>query len=152
MTNLFEKYETDRQKETEGVEIDIDGAIFICRHAGGGNRKFRAAVGMEMNKPGMRERLNGEDKGDMYEADDELSIRAYADAVVLDWREVTDRNGDPWPYSKENFVELMTACPDLWTTLKYRAADIDNYRIKQVKEQGEELGNSSSGTDDSAKT
>lgn len=143
MTNLFKKYETDNRKEAlDGVEIDIDGAIFICRRAGGGNRRYRAAISVGLNKPGVSARINSEDKVIAFEADDEISIEAYADSVVLDWKNVTDRNDEPWPYTKENFTELMHACPELWLTLRSKASDIEQFRVGQVKEKGEELGKS----------
>lgn len=150
MTNLFAKYEADPKKETEGVEIDIDGAVFICRRAGGGNRRYRAAIGMGVAKSGMSERLNSADQDVALAAEDEVTIEAFADSVILGWRDVTDRDGNPWEYSRENFVTLMNSCPEVFLFLRSHARDIDNFRASKVKELGEKLGESSSGSDATA--
>lgn len=150
MPNLFKKYEVDTKKESEGVEIDIDGAVFVCRRAGGGNRRYRAAIGLSALDPKFQERINSKDQVESITAEDEITMQAFADAVVVDWRNVLDRNDEPLAYSKEAFIDLMQACPDVWLALRMRARDMDNFRVEQAKDLGEELGKSSSGTDSGA--
>lgn len=148
--NLFKKYETDSKKENEGVEINIDGAVFVCRRAGGGNRRYRFAVADAATQ--LNEQLNSKDDETVISAEDEVTLRAFADAVVIDWRGVADRQGQPWPFSKENFLDLMHACPDVWTMLRVRARDVESFRIAEVKAAGETLGNGSSGNDSGENT
>lgn len=142
MTNLFKKYETSPKKETDGVEITIDGAVFICRRAGGGNRRYRAAIGLAASSPELQTRLKSEDTGEQVSAEDEATMTAFADAVVLGWRDVLDRNDQPLEFNKANFMDLMLSCPDVWLNLRNSARDLDNFRIDQSKEVGEELGKS----------
>lgn len=150
-TNLFKKYEIDQGKEKTGVDIDIEGNIFICRRAGGGNRAYRAALGMYSMEPAMRARLaEGNTPEVQLEAEDEVMLNAVADAVVLDWRNVLGRDDQPLPYSKANFIDMMRSCPDVWLRLRMEVRDVDSFRLDQVIEIGEQLGNSSAGSDATA--
>lgn len=149
-TNLFKLYETDKKREVEGVEIDIDGAVFICRRAGGNNRLFRATISTLVGE--VADSLKSADQGVQLDAETIVTQKAFAKTVVLGWRGVLDRNDQPWEYTAENFLELMAACPDLWDELRIRARDLDNFRAMAVKEAGEELGKPSSGTSDGAST
>lgn len=140
MTNLFRKYETDEKKETEGVEITIDGAVFICRRAGGGNRRYRAAIGLAAAAPDFQERINSKDQTTAITAEDEITMAAFADSVVIGWREVLDRDDQPWEFTKENFLDLMKACPDVWLQLRMAARDLENFRVGLAQEVGDDLG------------
>lgn len=142
VANLFKKYETDEKKETEGVEITIDGAVFICRRAGGGNRRYRAAIGLAAAAPDFQERINSTDSTVAITAEDEITLNAFAESVVIGWREVLDRGDAPWDFTKENFLDLMRSCPDVWLQLRMAARDLDNFRVGQAATVGEELGKS----------
>jgi hypothetical protein len=142
MSNLFKKYETDSKRENDGVEIPIDDNVFICRRAGGGNRRYRAAIGTAMNDPALAKRLNDTDPSISLEAEDEVTIKAFADAVVVGWRNVLGRDDKPWEFSKDNFIDLMLSCPDVWMQLRVAARDVENFRIQQVTADGEALGKS----------
>lgn len=138
--NLFAKYEVDPKKEKDGTEIAIDGAVFILRRAGGGNRRYKAALSIASLKYN-EQLLNDKDIDAQYEAEDAVTLEAFANGVVVGWRDVTDREGNPWPFSRENFIELMQACPDVWWNLRTEARDRDNFRITKVAELGESVGN-----------
>lgn len=140
--NLFAKYEVDAKKENEGVELDIDGAIFVCRRAGGNNRRYRAAIGLISAMPKYQDKINSKDQVEVVTADEEVTMEAFADSVVIDWREVLDRNNEPMLYTKENFMMLMHACPDVWRQLRLAALQIDSYRLERATSTGEELGKS----------
>lgn len=142
MPNLYKKYETDEKKETEGVEIEIDGCTFICRRAGGGNRRYRAAIGLSALDPAVADRINSKDQVESITAEDEITMAAFADAVVVDWKDVLDRNDEPLPFSKQAFLDLMKSCPDVWLQLRMRARDMDNFRVSQAETLGEDLGKS----------
>jgi hypothetical protein len=140
MSNLFKKYETNPQMEAEGVRIPIDGCVFICRRAGGGNRRYRAAMALHASARG--DAVNSEDQDVAMSAEDEIVMQTFADAVVIGWENVDNRDDQPWEFTKENFLELMRACPEVWLRLRMEARDAQNYREKVVVEQGTALGNS----------
>jgi len=146
--NLFKRYEVDPAKEKSGVEVDIEGNIFICRRAGGGNRAYRTAVAKHSMDPKYRAMLRSDDPEQQMEAEDEISLNAVADAVVVGWRDVVGRDDQPLPFSHGNFLDLMRSCPDVWMQLRVEVRNIDLFRLEEVKTLGDELGNSSAGNDD----
>ena len=140
--NLFRKYEVDGKKETEGVEITIDGCVFICRRAGGGNRRYRAAIGLAAADPALKARLDSKDTVEQITGEDEVTMAAFAESVVIGWRDVLGRDDQPLEFTKENFLDLMRSCPDVWLNLRMAARDLDNFRVGQAVAAGEELGKS----------
>lgn len=148
--NLFKVYEVDKTRETQGVEIEVDGVYFVCRRAGGNNRLYRAAISEHSER--LAAQLTSTDKKVQLDAEDEVTLQAFADTVVIGWREVLDRNDQPWDFSRDNFLELMRACPDVWLALRMRARDLDNFRFEETKKAGEELGKSSSGIESTEQT
>lgn len=138
-TNLFKKYESDPKKELTGVEINIEDNIFICRRAGGGNRAYRVRVGQLALA--RREVLNSTDLEVSTEAEDEVTMEAFSTSVVVGWRDVLGRDGQPLPFSPENFIDLMKSCPDVWLLLRVEARDIEKFRVEEIDEIGTALGN-----------
>lgn len=148
--NLFKQYEVDIKRETEGVDIDIDGAVFICKRAGGNNRPYRAAISEYADKH--RADLESKDQATQLRAEDEITMGAFFDTVVLGWREILGRDDQPLEFNRENFIDLMRSCPDVWVALRARARDVENFRHEKIKEAGTELGKSSSGSESGAST
>lgn len=150
MSNLFSKYETDPAKETKGIRIMFDDCVFICKRAGGGNREHAFVV--SATALAMKDELDSEDRAVSAAAEREVMLIAFAESAIVGWENVLDRDGNPWPFSKENFLELMRACPDVWNHIRAEARDIENFRKVQASEVAESLGKSSSGTTDGAST
>ena len=61
---------------------------------------------------------------------------------MLGWRNIAGRDGLEMPFTRDNFIMLMTACPDLWVELRLEARAMSNFRVVTAVEQGEALGNS----------
>ena len=143
MSNLFSKYETDSKKETEGVRITFEDNVFICRRAGGSNRMHafaQAAAAMEL-----KDQYESEDEATAAWANNEIALRAFADVCILGWENVLGRDNKPLEFSKENFLDLMRSCPEVWNHIRFEARDIENFRRDSVSEVAEEVGKSSSG-------
>lgn len=109
--NIYDKFATDNKAEQEGIVLDYgDGLEIRIARAGGSNLKFEKLVQARMRK---FERLR---QNDLLE----LSVlrpvmrEIYAEAVVLGWSGVTDRAGNPMPFSRENCIKLFTDLPDLF--------------------------------------
>lgn len=142
--NLFEKYETDQKKELGGIEIPFDDSVFICRRAGGSNRLFRFSVATAADK--RKAEVESADPMVVATAEDAITMEAFAESVVIGWKNVTDRAGKPWEFSKENFLDLMRSCPDVWAFLRMEARTLELFRATKTKEVAEDLGKSSAGT------
>lgn len=143
MSNLFEKYETDSNKETLGVRITFEDNVFICRRAGGSNRLHafaQAAAAVEL-----KAQYESEDEAVASWANNEIALRAFADAVIIGWENVLGRDNKPLEFTKENFLDLMRSCPEVWNHVRFEARDIDNFRKEAATEVAEEVGKSSSG-------
>jgi hypothetical protein len=78
-----------------------------------------------------------EDDGTMPEGlDDELMIEQIADAIIADWKGITDRDGKVLTCTLENKRKVLADLPDIKTMIMDYAANIDNYRrgaLEQVE-------------------
>lgn len=121
MTSFYDRFKTDQKAEAdEGVILDYGSAGKIRIHrAGGQNRKFTDLAKARM-KPYTRQLQAGT-------LDDAVSkkllVELYADAVVVGWEGVHDRNGDIMEFNRANVIQLFTDLPDLFTDVQAAAAD-----------------------------
>jgi hypothetical protein len=147
MANLFAKYETDAKAEREGVELEFDGVTFLLRRAGGNNRAYRYALAAAAQK--YPEVFNEDTaEADKFNLHEDLQIQAFSDAVVIGWDNLDDRDGNPLEFSKENFIALCLALPEVWDAIKEAASDEKRFKPDTA---GEDLGKSLSGTNNMVK-
>lgn len=135
---LYELFETDDKLEKEGISLKFGPAIFHCRRAGGANREFNAAFEEKTRATQSRLQLSALTE----EESSRLLMEVYAETVVTGWEGVTDREGKPLEFSKENFVKLMKDLKVVWTALRQEAANHENFLKVQAKQEGQRLGNS----------
>lgn len=137
---LYDTYETDQNVEKDGVLLDFgknshdQSTMIRIRRAGGANTKF-AKVFEQKTKPVRRIMEAG---GLDTATSDRIMREVYAEAVVLGWEGVEDRDGNPIEYSKEAVVKLFTDLPDLFREVVKSSQEIALFR-KNVREA--ELGN-----------
>ena len=139
--NLYKAYETDTTVETDGVIIDYGPnskgkpiQIRIAR-AGGANVRF-AKILEHKTKPYKRAIANESlDEKIM----NKIMVEAYADAVILDWTGVEDREGNAMSFSKENVIKLFTDLPELFRDIIEQSQKTALFRA-EIRE--EEAGNS----------
>ena len=131
MTNVYEEYGTDTKAEREGVWIKFgDGLEIKLARAGGKNRKF-AKVFEKKTRPHRRRLETMTAKEGLAE---KLLIETFATTVVLDWKNITDKDGSPWPFSKANCIQLFTDLPDLFAEIREEAQRMDNFQNVQTEE------------------
>lgn len=109
--SIYEKFATDKKAEQEGITLDYgDGMEIRIARAGGSNTKFESLIQSKLRK---YERLR---QNDLLEIAVLRPImrEIYAEAIVLGWSGVTDRDGNTLPFNKENAVQLFTDLPDLF--------------------------------------
>jgi hypothetical protein len=136
--NPFAKYGIDRDAERHGVEVPVDDMVFIVRSASAANRGYRYALAVAANK--RRGGLDA-DPTRAFDTHEDILIDAFADAVIVGWRNVDGPDGQPLEFNRENCIRVMYQCPDIWDAI--RGAALDNEKFKQtVKEDGEALGKS----------
>lgn len=127
--NLYEKYETDKDAEINGVPYEVtQGIIFMLARVCERNVAYqaeRAKIAKHFEKQLM---TNDNPKG--YQ---EAITRLFAKHIVKGWDGVTDREGNPLPYTVDNCVKVLTDLPDLYNELVSVAVDADQFNADMLK-------------------
>ena len=116
--SIYDKFATDKKAEQEGITLDYgDGLKIKIARAGGSNVKYEKLVQARLKKYERQRQL------DLLEIDTLRPIlrEVYAEAVVLGWEGVTDREGNPLPFNKANAVKLFEDLPDLFEDIVVQA-------------------------------
>lgn len=122
----FVKGSVDKNAKENGVWKEFDGGEFLIAHIS--NTRFVKLI---------------TDKEE-YESDFERN-KAYANALVLDWHNVEDLDGEPVPYSSEAVAEEMGENDEFAAFILSTAQDMQAYKRKQDKEKIEKVKKRSSG-------
>lgn len=135
--SLFSQFQTDQSAETDGIDIDygIDSRTgenikFKVARAGGSNAKF-AKLWDSKTKPYRRQIQT--DTMDNATAE-KLIHEVYAEAVVLGWSGVYDRDGNKLDYTVANCVQLFKDLPELFNDIRQVASSIAAFRIQEREE------------------
>jgi hypothetical protein len=155
--NLYDQFATDAQMEKQGIIIDygpnadlpkVDGEaphiLFRIARAGGANQTFNKVL-ERLTRPHRRMIQSGH--MDTVLAD-QLYEQAFIESILLGWDNVTNKAGEPLPYSKLNAAQLFKDLPELYRDLREQANNSSLFREEQREA---DLGNSgmSSATDSS---
>lgn len=127
---LYQKFKTDERLEKEGVWVeygeDESGLPirFLIARAGGANKRFTMLVEKKM-RPYRRALSTG-----TLDNATALSVmrECFAEAVILDWENVTDENGEILPYSQHACLKLLTDLPDLFADIRQVAESMSAYK------------------------
>lgn len=93
-----------------GARVDEPTANLCVLVAERDNPKHRAALARLQIDNIEKLRKGGEEAKAAHDA---LIVRATAEAILLDWRNLDDDQGQPLPYSADN-AEKLLADPALW--------------------------------------
>ena len=136
----LDDYITDERLEKgQGVWIAFPNGMEFCIHrAGGSNKAFSRAFQAKM-KPNRR----AWEKGNLDPSVQERILReCYVEHVVIDWKNVTDKEGIPVPFTRENLNDLLVSAPELFEDIRYEADNLSNFLAKRLEDSVEDLGNS----------
>jgi hypothetical protein len=64
----------------------------------------------------------------------DITKEHMAEAILIDWKGVTDIDGKPVAYSKETGMQFFTKLPEFMDAIATLSLDLDNYR-EEVKEE-----------------
>lgn len=112
--NLYEMYEMDENVEKDGIVLDYGDAKIRIARAGGSNQKYNKTIA-RLSKP--HKRSIQTETIDLKTLD-ALMVEAYAEAVVISWEGVNDRDGKPIAFSKKACIKLFTDLPELFADVK----------------------------------
>lgn len=134
--SLYSAFGTDKDLESNGVVLDFGVVKVKVRRAGGSNRAFVSALSAKM-RPHRRSLENNTMSEELALS---LQLDVYFDTVVVGWEGVTDRGGNPLPYTRENFKAVMADLPDFWAAVRNEADNMRNFQREQAAEDGKQLG------------
>ena len=129
--SLYDLYATDPDMETGGIILEYgEGVRVKIARAGGANASFAKTL-ERLSRP-YRKRLDTGTLDD--ETASNLFTRVFAEAVVLDWEGVTDREGNELPYNADNCVAVFKDLPDFFADVRDAATTVSNYRAEEIEE------------------
>ncbi len=121
--SLYKQFATDKNVERDGVVLSYgknsknkDINIRIAR-AGGANIRYTKLLEAAI-KPYRRQLQN--ETMDNGVAED-ITMRVYAQSVVLGWEGVEDEKGNDMEFTVENCMKLFKDLPDLWADIQSQA-------------------------------
>lgn len=127
--SLYDRFAVSTDRVKNGVRFEFEGCGFTCAHAGQLNPRWMKTAEV-VYKP-YRHQTRTNTLSD--EKTDELELEVFCTAVLIHWDGVTDRDGQPLPYSKENAIQLMKELPYLRQLLSEFARNVENYRDGAVE-------------------
>ncbi len=135
MNAIRKMFETDTTVEREGIWLEYAPGVEIrIARAGGSNQHFAKTMD-RIAKPHRRAIQTGVIDKDVLT---DLFVKAYAQAVVVDWKGITkdlithdDADADTvLEFNKENVEAVLVAQPNLFADIQKAADDIALYRAE----------------------
>lgn len=126
----IEGLRTDAALEEEGVwtEVPLFGELLSMKIARLGNKAFERAQEARQ-KPYINQIRAGTLSVEIQE---KILIECVARHIVKDWKDLT-RGGEPFPYTPENAVWLLTNNRDLLNAIVRLSSDAERYRQQQIE-------------------
>lgn len=123
--SLYKMFGTDKALEKDGVWVeylsdDAPPIRFKISRSGGDNRKYQEAV-TQATKPYLRQIQTGTFSDQQA---NKIMRKVFAKTVVLDWENVTDRDGQPITFSPTACETLFNDLPDLYLDLKAQSENV----------------------------
>ena len=135
--SLFKQFETNKEIEQSGVWIEFgpnnDGTVpgFKIARAGKRNKKWLKAV-ERLTKP--RE-FEIKRKLIDTESAEKIMQKAFVEGVLLDWRNVQDRNGNQIAFSTDSAMSLFDQLPELYDVLQDNAEKAEFFRQEALENE-----------------
>lgn len=134
MKGLYKQFATDTNIEKAGIDLQYgtpeEPIIITIARAGGANTAYNRVL-ERVTKPYRRQIQTNTMEHKMMQ---KLLMEVYAEAVVLKWDGVTDKEGNEIPFSKENCVNLFIDLPDLFADVKEQAESASIFRTEVLED------------------
>lgn len=135
MAGLYEKNQTDSEKEKDGARFEYDlnskdeKIVFIVAREGGRNLHYQK-VAEQIFKPYRRQIQHGQINPQTL---DSLLAEVYSKTVVKGWEGVEDENNNSLPFSPENCLKLLNDLPVVFDAIKEFARDYTRFLIEEAE-------------------
>lgn len=127
--SAYALFESSVEAEAKGVWVSVGPFQFKIARAGGGNDAFTKEVTKRF-KP-FQVAINNETMPEDMAKD--MVVDVFVDTIVLDWKDVGDREGNPLPFSKENARKLFKDLPNLFAEVQAQAQKTGNFRAENLE-------------------
>ena len=127
MSNFLSRYNTDANLEENGVWVDFgDGIeVMVVRT----NSKEAQKLKAKLERP---YRKLSQVPDDVQEA---IYEKMIAQAVIKDWKGVTDAKGKEIPYSGEAALEILKKFKDFRDDIIMAASELETFRQIEMEQQ-----------------
>ena len=140
MTSPYDLFKEKQIDETTPAILDYGSFQIHIKHGGASNKPFVNAAQFKLKQFERRDQL--QEKGSLsddalkeLEADKQrVLVDMYAEHVIVDWKDVTDKEGNELKFNKENVVKLLTDLPILFQDIIQQAMDVSNFKEVEEKE------------------
>ena len=125
--NLYKSYGTNKALEQTGIDLRYsDDCVITIARAGGSNKAFLKAAERAQRKLNTRKPNN--------EQAMQILREVYADAIILKWEGVEDKDGNEIPFTRDNVIKVLTDLPDLFFDIKTQAENAELFRDEALEE------------------
>jgi len=128
--NVYDMFETDKDVEAGGLDLDYGEFKITIRRSGGANQQYNKTV-EQLAKPHRRAIQTETIDANVI---NKLLSDAHAKSVVIGWDGVKDRDGNEIPFNVENCIKLFDDLPDLFEDVKEQAAKTGLFRKTVLEE------------------
>lgn len=134
MSGMYEQFQTNKQREKEGVWLDYTSFMVRVARAGGSNKSFQKKM-EQLTRPYRRAIATGTMEDEQAET---LMRQAYAEDVILDWKVkqadgsylqgIEGPNKELLPFTPENVQATLQALPELFADIREQAGTMTLFR------------------------
>ena len=143
--SMYKQFKTNDNLEIRGIILDYGDFRVTIARAGGANKRYDKILDLKA-KPYKRAIQLGTISA---EKDAELMREVYAEAVILKWEVVVERdeednrifkegieapNGSVIPFSRENVLMTLKNLPDLMKDIQEQANKVSLFREEELEE------------------
>lgn len=121
--DIFKTFKTDESKEQDGVWVQLDDGKSRLKIARNLNARYKAAQQLKMQRYKMAAKV----KTIPDDVWNDMFNELIAETILVDWEGIT-RDGEPYPYSKENALQAIGELKDFREMVMGFAADMDNFK------------------------
>lgn len=130
--SLYSQFETDRAVEKDGIVLEYGMnskkkpiEIRIAR-AGGANEHYSKLL--EARTKPYRRQIQNETLDNAVA--EKITKEVYAQAIVLGWTGVEDRDGNDMEFNQKNCIKLFDDLPDLWSDIQSQSVRASLFRAE----------------------
>lgn len=122
--SAYDQFESDNDLELSGVWCPVGTMQFKLARAGGENENFVKLASKKFKPFQAAIAADAMPK----ELATELVLDVFIETILMDWKDVYDRDGTLLVFSKDAAKKLLTDLPNLFVALQQDAQKVANFR------------------------